>query len=104
MEQEEKSDPLVRVRKKRPWEDIDPAEVKAWSLDVLKFMTQSPDSEYTIAEISNLFNITRQQASKRFRKLHKWGMVRRRGPQLDIRFTITAWGMKFVRDKESGKF
>ena len=73
-------------------------------MDVLKLMKQSPDSEYTIAEISDLFEITKQQAAKRFRKLVKWNMVRKSGERSNLKYTITPWGMKFVRDKGSGKY
>lgn len=105
MSRDPKYDPsLSRVRKKTYRDYIDPSTVELWSLDVLKLMAQSPDLEFTIDELVELFNVSRHKAIMRFRNLVRWKLIKRRGEGRNLRFKVSKWGMKFLKDKESGLY
>lgn len=79
---------------------INPAEVKTWTLDILKYMKEHPEQEFFAYELGEIFDILPIDACKRLSKLRRWGMVKLVSRRRPHTYTITPWGIKFLHDKE----
>lgn len=79
-----------------------PEEVKLWVFDVLKFMVENPNQEYTEAELKEIFELEEgfRGVYKKLRRLNKWGMVKIRRNSNPKVYSVTKWGIKYLADRE----
>ena len=73
-------------------------EVNIYTREILYWMIDSGNAEYSTSEVAVAFNISSIEASKRIMKLRQWGMVKIAKRKRPWRFEVTKWGRKFATD------